>query len=228
MSYSAIFKGGGFGCPHWARLFFAFRKAIRWRFTAEDGRCAPEQWRRIEIEDLPISAYIALKAGNADLECHGFRLFGITRSDMIGLLSDYESGLISEDRTTVCTFTAMRLGLGSEPITIFITRLRSDLVDGTILMTMRGMRFPSYMIRPHHRVEMLPETTKTAELVQRHRERLSSIPAQQLAHVPNEQVAGYLLKNGKGAWEDLMATGLFRKLSGSEVARIKDIQFDFE
>ena len=59
-------------------------------------------------------------------------------------------------------------------------------------------------------------------------ERLRGFPAQQIRGVPNEGVTDYLLASAKGDWEDFMATGMFRKLSAREVARLRDIQFDFE
>ena len=109
-----------------------------------------------------------------------------------------------------------------------MTGLRSDLADGTILITGRGPKLPSYMIRPHQKIEMLPESTQMAELVQRHRERLSRIPEQQVVVVPTDGVTDYLLASAKGDWKDFMATGMFRKLSAREVAHLREIQFDFE
>jgi len=75
---------------------------------------------------------------------------------------------------------------------------------------------------------MLPESTQAAELVQRHRERLRCFPAQEIVLVSTEGVADYLPATAKGDWEDFMATGMFRTLSARELARLRDIQFDFE
>lgn len=228
MPYSAILNGGGNGWPVWLRLMFSFRKATGWHYTAPHARSAPERWHGLEIGDLPASARQRLQSGIADISRHGFRLFGIARSDTIGMQVSYNAVLIAGDRTTVCTITALRTGLGTMSRSAFVTGFRTDLADGTILITGRGPKLPSYMIRPHQKIELLPETTQTDELVQRHRERLSSISEQEVVHIPTEGVADYLLARAKGDWEDFMATGMFRMLSPREVARLREIQFDFE
>ena len=140
----------------------------------------------------------------------------------------YNAVLITDDHTTGCTLTTLRTGLGAISRFAFATGLRSDLADGTILLTGRGPELPSYMIRPHQKIEMLPESTQTEELFQRHRERLGRIPEQQVVLIPTDRVTDYLLARAKGDWEVFMATGMFRKLSVHEVARLSEIQFDFE
>lgn len=228
MPYSAIFHGGGHGFPLWLRLLFAFRKATGWHYTAAHARSAPEQWRGLEIGDIPASARQGLESGISDIMRHGFKLFGVARSDTIGMQVSYNAVLVADDRTTFCTITALRTGLGTMSRSAFATGFRSDLADGTILITGRGPKLPSFMFRPHQKIEMLPETTQTDALVQRHRERMRGISEQQIVHVPTDGVADYLLARAKGDWEDFMATGMFRKLSAREEARLREIQFDFE
>lgn len=228
MPYSVIFDGAGNGHPLWVSLIFAFRKAMGWHYPAAHARSAPEQWRSLTIGDLPASARQRLESDIADIAHHEFRLFGIVRSDTIGMHVSYNAVLIANDRTTFCTVIAIRTGLKTMSNSAFATGLRSDLADGTVLLTGRGPKLPSHMIKSHQKIEMLPETTQTVELVQRHRERLSSIPEQQIFHIPTDGVADYLLARAKGDWADLMATGIFRKLSAHEVARLKKIHFDFE
>jgi hypothetical protein len=226
MPYSAIFTSNGL--PLWIRLVFAFRKAAGWHYTAAHARCAPERWRGLEMGDLPVSARQGLESVVPDIERHGFSLFGIARSDTIGMQVGYNAVLIADDRTTVCTITALRTGLGTMSRSAFATGFRSDLADGTILLTGRGPKLPSFMFRPHQRIEMLPETTQTDELVRRHRERMGGISEEQIVHIPTDGVADYLLARAKGDWEDFMATGMSRKLSAREEARLREIQFDFE
>ena len=226
MPYSAIFRGNGL--PLWIRLVFAFRKAAGWHYTAAHARCAPGRWRSLEIGDLPVSARQRLESVIADIERHGFSLFGIARSDTIGMQVSYNAVLIADDRTTFCTITALRTGLDTLSRSAFATGFRSDLADGTILLTGRGPKLPSFMFRPHQRIEMLPETTQADELVQRHRERMRGISEEQIVHVPTDGVADYLLARARGDWEDFMATGMFRKLSAREESRLREIQFDLE
>lgn len=228
MPYSAIFSGGGHSFPLWLRLLFAFRKVTGWHYTAAHARSAPEEWHGLEIEDLPASARQGLESGISDIARHGFRLFGIARSDTIGMQVSYNAVLIADDRTTFCTITALRTGLGTLSRSAFATGFRSDLADGTILITGRGPKLPSFMFRPHQKIEMLPEITQTDELVHRHRERMRGISEREIVRVPADGVADYLLARAKGDWEDFMATGMFRKLSAREEARLREIQFDFE
>lgn len=228
LPFSAIFNGAGEGWPFWVRLIFAFRKATGLHYSAAHAQSAPEEWRGVDTGDLPASARKSLEGAIAEIEPHGFELFGTTRSDTIGLQISYNSVLISEDRATICTITALRTGLATMSSSVLITGLRSDLTDGTILITGRGPKLPSYLIRPPQKIEMIPESSHAAELVQRHRDRLRCFPAQQVVLVPTEGVADYLLKSAKGDWKDFMATGMLRRLSAREVARLREIQLDFE
>jgi len=75
---------------------------------------------------------------------------------------------------------------------------------------------------------MYPEPTQTVTLVQSHRDRLSRIPERQTVLIPTDGVTDYLLARAKGDWEDFMATGMFRKLSAHEVARLREIRFNLE
>src|SRR5512140_1569168 len=106
MPYSAIFRANDL--PLWIRLMFALRKAAGWHYAAAHARCAPERWRSLEIGDLPVSARQGLECVIGDMRHRGFSLFGIARSDTIGMQVSYNAVLISDDRTTFCTITALR------------------------------------------------------------------------------------------------------------------------
>jgi hypothetical protein len=228
MPYSVIFSGGGKGWPLGIRLMVAFRKVVHWHYKATYARCAPERWCRVDVGNLPVSAREGLQVAITEIEQHGFRLYGTVRADTIASQVSYSSVLISEDRAAVCTAVALRMRLGAISRSVFATGLRSDLADGTILITWRGPKLPAHMIRPHQKIETLPESTDGVDLVRRHYDRLRCLPAQQIVLVPSDRVDDYLLERTRRDWEDFMATGMFRKLSAREVARLRAIQFDFE
>lgn len=224
--YSAIFNDAS--CPLPVRLLIVLRKAVGWHYAPSYARAAPGSWQPVEMATLPASARQGLESAVAEIEPHGFRFFNVTKSNTIGLQASYNCVLVADDRETVCTITALRSGLKTLSRSTFVASLRSDLADGTMVLTGCGPKLPSYFIRPHQKIELFPESTPISELALRHRERLRTIASQRVAMVPSEDIADYLLARAKRDWEDFMATGMFRKLSDQEIARLIDIQFDFE
>ena len=228
LPYSAILNGREVSAPILVRLQFALRKAIGWHFVAESGRCAPSQWHGVEFGALPVSARKYFETGISDFEGYGFQMIGISRTDSIGCWICYYCDLISDDRITVCSLGALRVGVAGQSRSTLLAGLRSDLNDGTILITGRGPNPLSYLIRSHQKIEMMCESASVREMVLRHRERVRNFSVDQFARVPINGVTDYLLLKAKRDWEDCLATGMFRKLSEREVARLKEGEFEFQ
>jgi hypothetical protein len=228
LPYAALLQGGGSVWPIRVRIRFALRKAIGWHFPANSARTYPIQGLTLEERKLPPSLRDEFPRRSREVEECGFLRVAYNKSNTLGYQVSYTCTLIGDDRSTVATIVAIRTRLGSLSNSAWAVGFRSDLSDGTILLTVAGPQIQPCFFRPHQRWEVMPEQTPITALLRRHRERVSAVPASQIARVPTEGVAEFLLVQAQADFSDLLASGMFRRLSSREIANLKGVVFDFE
>lgn len=226
--FSWLLQGGGERWPLSVRLLFVLRKALGWHYPAAYARSAPTNWVAAEMAELPVGARLVFETVRDEVGALGYRHVGIARMSVIGRAAGYISISIAEERTTVCSHSGVRISMPPVSRTEFSTSFRSDLADGRILLTGRGRKPPPEFIRPHYLVEFVPDSTPTTELAKLHGDRVRQFSPEQIVSVPAEGLQDYLLAIAKREFDDMLASGRFRRLSTSEVARLKEIDFDFE
>jgi hypothetical protein len=210
------------------RLEVVFRKALGWHFLATHGRAPATTETVVALEQQPAEVRAGITSAIDELRQYGFNFVAINKGKSIGACIAYSGMFVDDERTTVWSVLAMRRAVNAAVVTGWGMGLRSDLKDGTSLITGRNVdRIPSYWLPNHFRFEAFPESTPTAEIAQRHFDRLRAIPNAEIVRIRSEETVEYLLKRSRDDFQAYIDTGFYRKLTEAEVARLRDVHFEF-
>lgn len=228
LPYSALLWGGEATWSFVVRLILLVRKAVGWRFPPIYGRKRPELWQPLELDDLPLSLREDFLERSRAIESLGFSTFTISKSETIGYQVVYNWTLISNDRASIASESAIRCSNGTITVEVWASGFQTVLRDGTFLVTMSGPKTPEYLLRPQHHFEFFEENTPIAVTYRRHHDRLRSLQASQISLIPTVGVEEYSLRQGQVFFDDMLETGAFRKLTDREVEAMQEVEFDFE
>jgi hypothetical protein len=210
------------------RLEVVLRKFFRWHFPAAHGRAPPTKETVVPLEQLPQEVRAGITAAIDELRQYGFHFVAVNRSNSVGAYIAYSGMFVNEARTTVWSILARRIALNTESSKVWVFGLRSYLQDGTVLVTGRQVdQILSYSQPKDFQFELFPESTPTAEVVQRHFDRLRAVPNAEIVRVPSGDVVEYLLERARTDFQAALDYGFYRKLTETEVARLREIEFEF-
>jgi len=229
LPFRMILRGGSGGnWPFLLRLIVTARKALGWHFPATEGLAFRAEAPSLEVEELPLCLQAEFRDRLREAEELGFQRIRLAKGYRIGFSVNYGCTLCSHDRTTILTVTAARSAVGAVTGALRALGLRTDLLDGTVLLTGRGKEGLERLLEPRYRTEMLAESASIANLVHHHRQRLQGVPHDQVATLPADDLPGFLARRAQTEFHELVAMGLFRKLTDRETARLCQVRFDFE
>jgi hypothetical protein len=226
--FSVIFRGGGYNWPFKIRLLFAIRKALGGHRSVSYAQAFPKELYPIKIEDLPPTLQLEFQKRINEAERFGFEKVVLHKSDTIGCQLRYLCILVNRERDTLWNISFIHATLGSKSKSVWAAGLRTDLKDGTILLTCEELTIPKYLIKPNHKIEILSKGATVDSILRHHQNRLCMIPRDQLSIIPKEDILGFLLNRSQIDFRDFLASGVFRIITDQEVDKLKKVRFDFE
>ncbi len=220
--------GADSGMPFARRVWVAFRKMTGLRGIPPNGRATSVNRNLLEIADLPPSLRASFTSRTRELEAQGFESVMLSKTDTVGAWAQYTSVLCSGDRTTLAILSAARLWDGLSRREAHASVFRTDLQDGTVLTTGISPPLPPYLIRPRRLVETFPETTPVPEILAHHRDRLIGIVPVRITPIPEVDTIDFLRDLFNDDLQELFAPpSPFRRLTDTEVERLRRVSFDF-
>lgn len=223
--YSDIF-GDKATFPFPLNIVFGLRKAIGWQETPRFAISLESLLRPLAISDLPLSLREDFQGRIRESEECGFKTIFINKTDTLGTIVNYASLHCSVDQKTLLRISAMGIAIGKFSQGEWVSALRTELQDGTVLLTNTKV-LPAFMTLPNYQIESLPGRTPLAELCRVHSVRINSIPEEQIVQIPQEEIVPFLKTRAEAELQERLARGHTRKLTEKEAEKLRKVEFDF-
>jgi hypothetical protein len=229
--YAEIIKGKDFKWPLSVRLIVVIRKFMSdlgWKMRAGCAHGFPAKVNPTNLDDLPQTMQAGFQKRISEAESFGFQMIVLNKTDTIGNQVRYGCHLVNQNRDTLWNIGFLKTQLGSLSKSAWVNSLRTDLQDGTILLSVQAQMLPKYLLQPHQKIEFLSENESNDNLLAYHQDRLAKIPHGQILYIPEYDIIKFLIEQSNKDFSDLLATGMLRKITPKEIDRLKRIQIDLE
>lgn len=223
-----IISGKKSGMPVPIRLYVALRKALGWHHIPTNGRGIAVEWNPKEVQELPSTIREEFASYMDSLKNYEFQSIGINKTNCIGSFAQYVCLMVSADNTTLATVSAMRGTIGAHFPSSWSIGLRTDLRDGTVILTGSGAIFPSYLLSADEILEFFPTSTPVSSLLEKHSQRVNSFSPEDVVTIPAENTLSFVMTRREADLRQRMTNGIFRKLTAAEVECLRMIEYDFD
>lgn len=200
-------------------LFFAFRKAIGWRFRPTYGTALPDRLPIIPGEQIPEQVRQAMAPALAACREAGFIVCFAVKPALIGGKSAHFVGMLDRAGTTYATAIWFRLTVGRQSGEKVVLSCHSRTFAETELHTGptdasadRGLIMPGYEL-----LELPPDATPD-DAISAHARRIGS--RADLVHFKSDSLAVHVLAEQRRYFQWRIEQGYLVPLTPSEVRRL--------
>ena len=200
-------------------LFFAFRKAIGWRFRATYGTALPDRLPIIPGDQIPEQVRNAMALALAACRDAGFTVCFAMQPALIGGKSAYLVGMLDRAGTTYATAVWFRLTVGQQSAEKVVLSCHSQTLAETELHTGpsdgsadRGLIMPGYELLE------LPDDATPDDAISAHAQRIES--RTDLVQFNNDSLAPHSLAESRRYFQWRVEQGYLVPLTPDEVRRL--------